>query len=111
MEQKNIKTGDMLGEMTDELSGEAITQFISTGPKSHSFKYGKNQQKSAMKGFTLNQENKNPLNHDTLSKIVKKQRREITIVNENKISQKNKEIVTKYCEKVFKFGYGKRVIK
>ena len=25
---KNIKTGDMLGELTDELSGKAITQFV-----------------------------------------------------------------------------------
>ena len=24
----NIKTGDMLGELTDELSGEAITQVV-----------------------------------------------------------------------------------
>ena len=46
-----------------------------------------------------------------MSKIVKKQIREITIVNENKIIRKNYEIVNKYCEKVFKFGYDKRVIK
>ena len=46
-----------------------------------------------------------------MSKIVKKQIREITIVNESKITQKNREIVNKYCEKVFKFGYDKRVIK
>ena len=51
------------------------------------------------------------MNHDSLSKIVKKQIRDITIVNENKITRKNKEIVNKYCEKVFKFGYDKRVIK
>lgn len=43
---KNIKTGDMLGELTDELSGNEITQFVSTGPKSYSFKYGDNKQKS-----------------------------------------------------------------
>ena len=77
---KNIKTGDMLGELTGELSGEAITQFVSTGPKSYSFNYGDYQQNSAI---TL----KNTLlNHDSLSKIVKKQIREITIVNENKIT-------------------------
>ena len=37
--------------------------------------------------------------------------REITIVNENKITQKNHEIVSEYCEKEFKFGYDKRVIR
>ena len=80
------KSGDMLGDMTDELSGKRINSFVSTGPKSYSFKYGNNEQKSAFKGFTLNYENNNLLNHDSLSKIVKKQFREITIINESKIT-------------------------
>ena len=54
---KHIKTGDMLGDMTDELSGKRITNFVSTGLKSYSFKYGDNEEKSAIKGFTLNHEN------------------------------------------------------
>ena len=107
---KNIKSGDMLGDMTDEISGKRINSFASTGPESYSFKYGDNEQKSAIKGFTLNHENNNLLNHDSLSKIVRKQIREMTIVNENKIARKNREIVNEYCEKVFKFGYDKRVI-
>ena len=86
---KNVKTGDMLGDMTAEISGKEITNFVSTGPKSYSFKYGNNEQKSAIKGFTLNHENNNLLNHDSLSKIVKKQIREITVVNKNKITRKN----------------------
>ena len=69
---KNVKTGDMLGEMTDKLSGKRITNFVSTGRKSYSFKYGDNEQKSAIKAFTLNHENGNTLNHDSLTKIVKK---------------------------------------
>ena len=68
----DIETGDMLGDMTDELSGKRISSFVSTGPKSYSFKYGDNEQKSAIKGFTLNHESNNLLNHDSLSKIVKK---------------------------------------
>ena len=106
-----VKIGDMLGDMTDEISGKGINSFASTGPKSYSFKYGDNEQKSAIKGFTLNHENNNLLNHDSLSKIVRKQIREIKIVNENKITRKNREIVKEYCEKVLKFGYDKRVIK
>ena len=83
----NIKTGiTCLGDMTDEISCKGITNLVSTGPKSYSFKHGDNEQKSAIKGFTLNHENNNLLNHDSLSKIVKKQTREITIVNENKIT-------------------------
>ena len=83
---KSVKTGNMLGDMTDEISGKRITNFVSTGPRSYSFKYSDNKQKSAVKGFTLKHENNNVLNHDSLSKIVKKQIREITIVNENKIT-------------------------
>ena len=83
---KNVKTGNMLGDMTDELSGKGITNFVSTGPESYSFKYGKNEEKSAIKGFTLNHENGSLLNHESLSKNVKKQIREITIANESKIT-------------------------
>ena len=96
---KHIKTGDMLGDMIDELSGKGITNFVSTGPKSYSFKYGSNEEKSAIKGFTLNHENSSILNHDSMSKIVKKQIRELTVVHENKITRKDREIVNKYCEK------------
>ena len=46
-----------------------------------------------------------------MSKIVRKQIRELTIVNENKITRKNREIVNEYCEKVFNFGYDKRAVK
>ena len=99
---KNIETGDMLGDMTDEISGKGISSFVSTGPKLYSFKYGDDEQNSAIKGYTLNHENNNLLNHDSLSKIVKRQIREIMIVNENKITRKNREIVNKYCEKIFK---------
>ena len=109
--KKTIKTGDMLGNMTDELSGKAITNFVSTGPKSYSFRYGDSCEKSAIKGFTLNHENSTILNHESMRKIVKKQIRELTIINANKITRKNREIVNKYMEKVFKFGYDKRVIK
>ena len=63
-----------------------------------------------VKGFTLNYENACILNHESLSKIIKQQIRDITILNENKITRKNKEIVNEYCEKVFKLGYDKWVI-
>ena len=68
---KNVKTGDMLDDMTDELSGKGITNFVSTGPKSYSFKYGDDNEKSTIKGFTLNHENSSILNHNSMSKIVK----------------------------------------
>ena len=83
---KSVKTGDVLGDMSDELSGKGINDFVSTGPEPYSFKYGNNEEKSAIKGFTLNHENSSILNYNSMSKIVKKQIRELTIVNENKIT-------------------------
>ena len=108
---KHIETGDMLGDMANELSGKGITSFVSTGPKSYSFKYGKHQEKSAIKGFTLNYENSTILNHASLIKVVNRETKELTIVNENKITRQNREIVNKYIEKSFSFGYDKRVVR
>ena len=93
--------------MTNEISGKEITNFVSTGPGSYSFKYGNGDQKSAIKGFTLNYKNGCYLNHDSLAKVVKKQLKEMTIRNESKLAQKNQEIVNKYCEKAFTLGYDK----
>ena len=67
---KNIETGDMLGDMTHEISGKGISSFASTGPKSYSFKYGDNEQKSAIKDFTLNHENNNLVSHLTMKTII-----------------------------------------
>ena len=107
---KKIETGDELGDLTDELSGLTISSFVSTGPKSYSFKYGNNKQKAAIKGFTLNHINGGILNHDSMRKIVKKQIEKLTVINENKITRKNRQIINEYNEKTFKFGYNKRVI-
>ena len=107
-----IKTGDMLGELTDELDGESINNtFVSGGPKNYSFIYGDNKQKYVIKGFTLNHENAQILNHENMIRMVKGEIKELTLVNENKITRQNKQIVNKYNEKVYSFGYDKRSIK
>ena len=46
---KNVKTGDLLGDMTDKLSGKEITNFVLTGPTSYSFKYCKNEEKQQLR--------------------------------------------------------------
>ena len=107
-----IETGDMLGDLTDELDGENINNiFVSGGPKNYSYIYGDNKQKCVIKGFRLNHENSQILNHNNMIKMVKKEIKELTLVNENKITRQNKQIVNKYEEKVYRFGYDKRAIK
>ena len=107
-----IKTGDMLGELTDELNGKAINNvFVSGGPKNYSFRYGNNEQKCVVKGFRLNHENAQILNYENMIRMVIGDIKELTLVNENKITRQNKQIVNKYEEKVYSFGYDKRAIK
>ena len=115
IEPKNsnlIETGDMLGDLTDELDGKSINNtFVSGGPKNYSFIYGDNKQKCVIKGFTLNHENSQILNHTNMISMVKGEIKELTLVNENKITRQNKQIVNKYEEKAYNFGYDKRAIK
>ena len=54
--QDTIKTGDYLGELTDELQGHHIVEFVSAGPKNYSFKLDNGETKCTIKGFTLNHE-------------------------------------------------------
>ena len=48
---------------------------------------------------------------NNMIKMVKKEIKGLTLVNENKITRQNKQIVNKYEEKVYSFGYDKRAIK
>ena len=101
----------MLGELTDELNGKAINNvFVSGGPKNYSFRYGDNEQKCVVKGFRLNHENAQILNHENMIRMVIGDIKELTLVNENKITRQNKQIVNKYEEKSYTFGYDKRAI-
>ena len=105
-----IKTGDMLGELT-AINGKVINNvFVSGGPKNYSFRYGDNEQKCVVKGFRLNHENAQILNHENMIRMVIGDIKELTLVNENKITRQNKQIVNKYEEKSYTFGYDKRAI-
>jgi ribosomal protein S20 len=108
---KPIKTGCMLGEWTDELGGDYITNWVSTGPKSYDYITNLLKEICKIKGFFLNYENSQFLNFKTMSKMVKKECKGVTIVEENKITRdpKTKNIVNKYQEKFFSFDYDKRV--
>ena len=81
-----IETGDSLGDLTDELDGNYITDWCGTGPN------------RKVKGFTLNYENSQYINQDSMKQLIKEEKKRITIVNENKITRDSK--TTKYQEKV-----------
>ena len=103
----------MLGEMTDGLDGKVIRGvFASGGPKNYSYLYGENESKCTIKGFRLNYENDQILNHESMVKVIKSEVKELVTVVENKICRdsRNKTSVNRYQEKVYKFGYDKRAI-
>ena len=109
---KTIETGDMLGELTDELGGDEIVKWCGTGPKSYSYVTAEGKITCKVKGFTLNHENSQYLNMKGMKQIINRQKERITLVNEQKITRdpKTKEIFNQYQEKDFRFVYDKRCL-
>jgi hypothetical protein len=65
----NIPDGKYLGEWECETNGKPITEFVSIGPKSYGYKY-ENKIECKFKGFTLNWENGNKINFDSIKALV-----------------------------------------
>ena len=107
-----IETGDMLGELTDELDGDHIVQWVASGPKSYSYLTSKGKAVCKVKGFTLNHENSQVINMDGMRALINKQKERITIVNEQQITRdpKTKLVVNRYQEKDFRYVYDKRSV-
>ena len=113
-----IETGDSLGDLTDELDGDYITDWCGTGPKSYAYTTSNGMQVCKVKGFTLNYENSQCINQKSMADIIKgenkngKKVERITTVNESKITRDSttKQIVNKYQEKNFTLVYDKRCI-
>ena len=108
-----IKTGDNLGDLTDELGGHHIEKWCGTGPKSYSYCTSNGKMVCKVKGFTLNHENSQYINHQSMRQIIEGQKKRITTVNEKMIfrNSKSMQIENKYQEKDFRLCYDKRVMK
>ena len=66
-----LQTGDLLGELTDELPSNAyIKTFLSTGPKSYSYKLTNGESISKVKGITLNYVNSLIIDFDSMKEVV-----------------------------------------
>lgn len=112
-----VKTGDMLGEWTDELrKDECIKLWASTGPKSYYYETNLGKSVTKIKGFTLNHQNLEKLNGKTMIKLIKEYTEELKQTSidltYNRITKdtKTKNLVNKIETKKFKFEYNKRVI-
>lgn len=65
-----VVTGPFLGDLTDELEGDYITEFVATAPKSYAYKTHKGKTVCKVKGVTLDFITSQKVNFDTLKKIV-----------------------------------------
>ena len=65
-DQPSITTGDFLGDMTDELDGDVITEFVSGGAKNYGYMARQGKVVCKVRGFTLNVRGSAILNFHTM---------------------------------------------
>jgi len=68
--QPEIETGVLLGQMTDELDGDIITEFISGGAKNYGYKTRSINYECKVRGFTQNERTKKVLNFHTMKALI-----------------------------------------
>ena len=61
-----IPTGDFLGDMTDELDGDVIKEFVSAGAKNYAYETHAGKVECKIRGFTLNVRGAAVLNFQTM---------------------------------------------
>ena len=110
--ENTVPTGDILGELTDELGGGYITKWVGTGPKSYSYEVNNGGVRCKVKGFTLNYANGLKINGDVMDEVVHDPSKTVVIEKKNAITHdaKTKTIVNQDQTKTFSLGYDKRVV-
>ena len=108
----SVKTGDLLGDWTDELGKNVhIEKFIATGPKSYYYITNQGKVVTKVKGFTLNHKNAQKINGEILEKMVDREIQQVKI-EENRIFRDTttKQLVNKNTTKTLSFNFDKRNI-
>ena len=68
--QPSIATADFLGDMTDELDGDVITEFVSGGAKNYGYQTRGGKVRCKVRGFTLNVRGSAILNFQTMNENI-----------------------------------------
>jgi hypothetical protein len=113
-----VKTGDYLGDLTDEIEDGYITEFSSAGPKDYSYKTSTGESCVKVKGFTLNYEAGQIVNMDSMLNIIEGSNPTNDLeADEYKVpimefvkDKKRSTIKTNNTTKEYKFQYDTRVI-
>ena len=117
--QPSIPIGDYLGQFTDELQGDVITEFISGGAKNYSYKTRQGKTECKVRGFSLNVRGKQELNFNTMKATIlseiehpQEEMRVIRTVNPNHFQRDttNKSIKLVHQVKNYKLVFDKRVL-
>ncbi|CAH3194637.1 unnamed protein product [Porites evermanni] len=88
--QPSITTGDFLGDMTDELDGDVITEFVSGGAKNYGYTTRAGKVVCKVRGFTLNVRGSAILNFHTMKDNI------LSELDSPQDSRRNLNIVTPY---------------
>ena len=109
--QPSIPIGDFLGEMTDELEGDVITEFISGGAKNYGYKTRGGKTECKVRGFTLNVRGKEVLNFETMKRNIlseiddpQEERRVIRVNNPNHFQRNTTNKTIKLVHQVKQYG-------
>ena len=114
-----VETGDYLGEMTDELEGDVIQEFVSGGAKNYGYKTRGDKTECKVRGFTLNTRGSAVLNYDTMKANILAeltdpldQRRILHVTNPNHFEQNTTTKQIRLVERIKAYGlvFDKRVI-
>lgn len=106
--------GDYLGEFKDELDGQTIDEYVSGGPKNYAYKIKETGETVCkVRGFTLNYNNSQRINFESMKDLVKTLdfTHKIVIENPFKIKRvKDFRIVTANENKKYGLVYDKRYL-
>ena len=110
-EQPRIPTGDFLGDMTDELEGDSIVEFVSGGAKNYGYKTAGGKIECKVRGFTLNVRGSVALNYDTMKANIlseiddpAEERRVIRVTNPNHFKRDTTVKSIKLVEQIKRYG-------
>ena len=112
-----IPTGDFLGEMTDELDGDHIIEFVSGGAKNYGYQTAGGKFECKVRGFTLNVRGSQVLNYHTmkeniLAELEDPSERTIAVKNPNHFKRDSTEKKIKLVEQIknYRLVFDKRVV-
>ena len=110
--------GDYLGDLTDELDGDYITEFMSGGPKNYAYVTNNDKRVTKIRGITLDYATSKKLNFEVMCSLLHLYlncgiQAKVTVANPFKITRdkKKKKIATKRTKKDYQIVYNKRVVK